>query len=108
MSFAGLPGPGFYLIGGTSEASPEFAGIVAIADQAAGHDLGNLLNPQLYAMGSGAAGLPDITTGNNTVTFNQNNHNYTVPGFNAVSGYDMASGLGTVDGAQLVVALAGK
>ena len=51
---------------------------------------------------------PDITTGNNTVTFNQNGHNYTVPGFNAVSGYDMASGLGTVDGAQLVAALAGK
>ena len=107
MSFAGLPGPGFYLVGGTSEAAPQFAGIVAIADQAAGHDLG-LLNPQLYAMGSGASGLPDITTGNNTVTFNQNNHNYTVPGFNAVSGYDMASGLGTVDGARLVAALAGK
>jgi subtilase family serine protease len=31
---------GFYLIGGTSEATPEFAGIVAIADQVAGHGLG--------------------------------------------------------------------
>ena len=51
---AGLPereaaqGPaGFYLIGGTSEASPEFAGIIAIADQVAGHGLG-LINPALY------------------------------------------------------------
>ena len=100
-------GPAFYLVGGTSEAAPQFAGIVAIADQAAGHDLG-LLNPQLYAIGAGGSGLPDITTGNNTVTFNQNGRNFTVPGFNAVPGYDMASGLGTVDGAQLVAALTGK
>ena len=107
MSFAGLGGPAFYLVGGTSEAAPQFAGIVAIADQAAGHDLG-LLNPQLYAIGAGGSGLPDITTGNNTVTFNQNGRNFTVPGFNAVPGYDMASGLGTVDGAQLVAALTGK
>jgi subtilase family serine protease len=107
MSFAGLSGPDFYPVAGTSEAAPQFAGIVAIADQAAGHDLG-LLNPTLYGIGSGGSGLPDITTGNNTVTFNQNAHNYTVRGFNAVTGYDMASGLGTVDASQLVAALAGK
>jgi subtilase family serine protease len=106
MSFGGLSGPGFYIVGGTSEASPEFAGIVAIADQAAGHDLG-LLNPKLYAIGSGGAGLPDITIGNNTVTFSQNNHAYTVGGYNADAGYDMASGLGTVDAAKLVAELAG-
>jgi subtilase family serine protease len=98
--------PGFYIIGGTSEASPQFAGIVAIADQAAGHDLG-LLNPKLYAIGSGGAGIPDITIGNNTVTFTQNGHTYTVRGYDAVGGYDMASGLGTVDAAKLVAALAG-
>jgi subtilase family serine protease len=97
--------PGFYIVGGTSEASPEFAGIVAIADQAAGHDLG-LLNPRLYAIGSGGPGIPDITIGNNTVTFTQNGHTYTVPGYNAVTGYDMASGLGTVDAAKLVAELA--
>ncbi|MBV9092544.1 MAG: S53 family peptidase [Streptosporangiaceae bacterium] len=105
MSFAGLPGPAFYIIGGTSEASPELAGIVAIADQAAGHDLG-LLNPALYGIGSGGPGIPDITIGNNTVTFTQNGHTYTVRGYNAVPGYDMASGLGTVDAAKLVAELA--
>jgi subtilase family serine protease len=105
MSFGGLPGPGFFIIGGTSEASPEFAGIVAIADQAAGHDLG-LLNPRLYALGAGSAGLPDITAGNNTVTFAQNGRTSTVDGFNAGKGYDMASGLGTIDAAKLVAALA--
>ena len=106
MSFAGLGGPAFYIVGGTSEASPEFAGIVAIADQAAGHDLG-MLNPKLYAIGSGGPGIPDITIGNNTVTFTQNGHTHTVDGFNAVPGYDMASGLGTVDAANLVSELAG-
>jgi subtilase family serine protease len=106
MSFGGLSGPGFYLVGGTSEASPEFAGIVAIADQVAGHDLG-LLNPALYTVGSGGAGIPDITIGNNTVTFTQNGRTFTVRGYNAGAGYDMASGLGTVDAAKLVAELAG-
>ncbi len=107
MSFGGLPAPAYYLIGGTSEATPLFAGIVAIADQVAGHDLG-LLNPQLYALSaSKAPGIVDITTGNNTVTVSQNARTYTVRGFEAVPGYDLASGVGTVDGAQLVAELAG-
>jgi subtilase family serine protease len=98
---------GFYLFGGTSEASPLFAGIVAVADQAAGHDLGQL-NPTLYALGAQhAAGLDDITIGNNGVTFVQNSRTYTVGGYAAVPGYDLASGLGTVDGSQLVSELAG-
>jgi subtilase family serine protease len=105
-SFPGYP-PGFYIVGGTSEATPEFAGIVAVADQAAGHDLG-LLNPALYALaGAGAPGIVDITTGNNTVSFDQNNKTYTVPGYVATNGYDLASGLGTVNGADLVAELAG-
>jgi subtilase family serine protease len=96
---------GYQIVGGTSEASPLFAGIVAIADQVAGHDLGDL-NPALYTLGSGAAGLPDITKGNNTVSFTQGGKSYTVTGYTAVAGYDLASGLGTVDGAELVAELA--
>src|SRR5207237_6825060 len=35
-----IPGQdGYYLVGGTSEATPEFAGIVAMATQVAGHRL---------------------------------------------------------------------
>ena len=100
--------PAFYLVGGTSEATPMFAGVVAIADQAAGHDLGQI-NPTLYKLAaSSASGLPDVTTGNNTVSFVQNGTNHTVAGWNAVAGYDLASGLGTVDGANLVSELAGS
>jgi len=109
LGFSGTGGvtPGWYVIGGTSEASPLFSGVVAIADQAAGHWLGTL-NPALYAIGDrGPTPITDITSGNNTVTFtNSNNVTYTVNGFTAGPGYDLASGLGTADGARLVGELA--
>jgi subtilase family serine protease len=93
---------GFYLIGGTSEASPEFAGVVAIADQWAGHGLG-LLNPALYRMeAAGKPGIVDVTSGNNTVSFTQGGSTHTVVGFNAGPGYDLASGVGTINAARFV------
>ena len=48
----------------------------------------------------------DVTHGNNSVKFKQDGHWYTVRGFRAGSGYDLASGLGTVDAARLVPELA--
>ena len=91
--------PGWHLIGGTSEASPIFSGIVAMADQKAHHRLGDI-NPALYAMGAAGSGtgLVDVTSGNNSYAG--------VTGFNATTGYDMASGWGTIDGAAFVKALA--
>jgi subtilase family serine protease len=101
QSFPGTP-HGWSLICGTSEASPEFAGIVAIADQYAERRLG-LVNPALYAMAAaGAAGIVDVTRGDNTVSFKQDGHWYKVVGFDAGPGYDLASGLGTVDAAEFV------
>lgn len=97
----------YNIVGGTSEASPLFSGIVAIADQAAGKDLG-LLNPSLYNLpAAGGAGLNDITSGNTTVSFFEGGASHTVLGYAATTGYDLASGLGTPDGAALVTALAG-
>ena len=101
-SFAGTGGKGWYIIGGTSEASPIFSGIVALADQVAGHRLG-LLNPALYALGAASAhvrgtGLVDITAGDNGFAG--------VTGYSATSGYDLASGWGTIDAARFVPALA--
>jgi subtilase family serine protease len=99
--------PGYYIFGGTSEASPLFSGIVAIADQAAGHRLG-LLNPALYALGNGGnGGIVDITSGTNTVTFEQGGQTITVNGMPAGPGYDLSSGLGTANGNRLVNDLAG-
>jgi subtilase family serine protease len=107
--------PGFGLASGTSEATQLFAGIVAIADQAAGHWLG-WLNPTLYAHAAGdlGGGIVDVTSGNNTYTFCQadcgaaNEVDTTVPGYDAGPGYDMASGLGTIDAAQFVAALSAR
>ena len=105
QSFPGIPA-GWYPTCGTSEATPMFAGIVALADQVAHHSLG-LINPALYAMSAGhAPGLVDVTSGNNTVSVTQNNQLDTVPGFNAAPGYDLASGVGTVNAALFVPELA--
>ncbi len=91
---------------GTSEATPLFAGIVALADQVAGHSLG-LINPALYRLAAeGAPGIVDVRSGNNTVSFSQGGHEHTVRGFTAVPGYDLASGVGTVNAAYFVRELA--
>lgn len=99
-------GPAWYVDCGTSEATPLFAGIVALADQVAGHPLG-LINPALYQMSAEhAPGIVDVTSGNNTVSFTQNGTLYTVQGYSAGPGYDLASGVGTVNAALFVPELA--
>jgi len=108
-SFGGAP-VGYDIVGGTSEATPLFSGIVAIADQIAGRRLG-LINPTLYdrlAGRHGGSGIPDITLGDNTFTVldDKGAPEFTVPGFKAVKGYDMASGLGSVDATPFTTQLA--
>jgi len=101
----------WHIVAGTSEASPLFAGIVAIADQMAGHRLG-WLNGRLYQLAGGQeqqpTGIVDVTQGNNTFGpfTNSDGTTHTVQGFNALVGYDMASGWGTVDAASFVPAIA--
>jgi subtilase family serine protease len=98
----GYSGAGYYLIGGTSEATPLFAAVVAISDQYAGHGLG-LLNPALYKMyAADDPGIVDVTAGTTTVTFEQGGELHSVLGFDAVKGYDLASGVGTVNAALFV------
>jgi subtilase family serine protease len=101
-------GPGYFQIAGTSEASPIFSGIVAMADQLAGHDLGQL-NRRLYELATTSNnGIVDVTKGGNGMTFpdaHQGNAVVTVAGYNAGPGYDMASGLGTINAAVFIPAL---
>ncbi|WP_252395370.1 S53 family peptidase [Streptantibioticus parmotrematis] len=80
---------------GTSEASPLFAAVVALADQAAGHRLGQIDDDLYRLQGHAHSGLVDVTTGRTGTA-----------GFPATRGYDQATGLGTVDAAVLVHALA--
>jgi subtilase family serine protease len=98
------------IVGGTSESTPLFSGIVALADQIAGHSLGDI-NPALYALESNPlSGIVDVTEGDNTFTVlgEEGESLFTVKGFKAKKGYDMASGLGTVNGYVFAHALAGK
>ncbi|HEY2127106.1 MAG TPA: S53 family peptidase [Streptosporangiaceae bacterium] len=98
---------GWYPTCGTSEATPLFAGVVALADQIAGHPLG-LINPALYGMlAKHLPGLVDVVKGNNTVSFIQSGQ-HTVHGFTARPGYDLASGVGTVNAYYFAYELAGK
>lgn len=107
----GEPAPNtFSLVGGTSEATPLFAGIVAIADQIAGHPLG-LINPSMYLLEHlPHSGIVDITKGNNSFSdFNEAGETlFSIPGYEARPGYDMASGLGTVEALAFTRALAGR
>ena len=95
-----------FLICGTSMATPLFAGVVALADQVAGQSLG-LINPALYRMSAARApGIADITSGNNTISFSRGGKTVTVRGFPAVRGYDLVTGVGTVNAALFVPELA--
>jgi subtilase family serine protease len=104
-SFGGAPA-GWSPSCGTSEATPLFAGVIALADQLAGHRLGPV-NSALYRLAAAhAPGIVDVTKGNNSVSFRQGGQRHTVRGFTAGPGYDLASGLGTVNAALFVPELA--
>jgi subtilase family serine protease len=87
-----------YYIAGTSAATPSLASVMALVLQNAGTPWGNV-NPNLYTLASQqAAGGPavfhDITSGNNSVPG--------VTGYSAGPGYDMTTGLGSVNAFLLV------
>ena len=93
--------PAFFKFGGTSVGSPQWAGITALADQAAGHRLG-FLNPSLYALARTplySIVFHDITTGNNSWDVSG------ITGYSAHAGWDPASGLGSPNAAVLIAFL---
>lgn len=98
--------PYLYFVGGTSAGSPQWAGIAALANQARAMaskgPIGDL-NPTLYSIASNAtsyaADFHDITVGNDILA-------PSTVGYPAGTGYDLASGLGTPNVANLVASLA--
>lgn len=95
---------------GTSAAAPSFAGIVAILNQyqvAKGFQTtsgqGNA-NPNLYRLAQTAGIFHDITQGSNIVPCAGGTTNCTVGsyGYSAGPGYDLVTGLGSVDANALV------
>jgi kumamolisin len=89
---------GWQVMGGTSAASPLWAGLIALASQEAasrGNPSLGFLNPALYRLGSSTtAALPfhDVIIGGNLY-------------YSATSGWDYATGWGSPDAAMLIPAL---
>lgn len=98
--------------GGTSASAPAFAGMLALVAQAHGSASDNYRLGQadniLYQLAQSkyAAVFHDVTTGNNSVACASGSpncgSNLFLSGYNAGSGYDLASGLGSVDAAAMV------
>jgi subtilase family serine protease len=92
--------------GGTSFGAPTFSGIVAILNQKTGSKQGNV-NPTLYALAaSNASAFHDITSGNNIVPCGAGTTDCPTTGtaqygYNAGPGYDLVTGLGSIDAAVL-------
>jgi subtilase family serine protease len=93
--------PIWFVVGGTSAGSPQWAGIIALANQLStdqGHGKLGFINPALYKLAESAAystDFHDITVGNNQQVG-------TPVGFAAKAGYDFATGWGTPNVSNLV------
>jgi trimeric autotransporter adhesin len=104
FSFAGY--------GGTSTSAPAFAGILALVQQKTGNRLGQAAK-NLYGLYNGpnaSAIFHDTTTGNISVPCTSGTPNcskntagyYFLTGYNTAAGYDLATGLGSVDVTNLI------
>jgi subtilase family serine protease len=106
-SACGAPGTFVFGFSGTSAGSPQWAGLVADADQMAGGRVG-MLNKTLYKLGKGnTAGtyFHDTTVGDNSVPASSVS-GAAITGFPAVAGYDESTGWGTPIANTLVPAIA--
>ena len=103
---------GFYFGGGepnpftgTSCVAPLYAGLAAVLNAALGQKIG-FLNPTLYSLG-GTPAFKDVTSGNNDsgdtplAVFNRP----PAPYYTAALGWDACSGLGSINGTNLLAAL---
>jgi pseudomonalisin len=98
---------GLYMVGGTSASSPAFAGLMAIVNQYTGGRNGNP-NTRFYSLATQApVAYHDVTTGTIAVPCAGGSPGCPQPapatnvgvmtGYAAAKGYDLATGLGSVD-----------
>jgi hypothetical protein len=93
--------------GGTSASTPAFAGMLALVEQSTGSRLGQA-NDVLYRLAATkySTVFHDVVTGDNAVVCQAGSlgcgSNGFTTGYDAAPGYDLASGLGSVDVAALV------
>lgn len=107
-SACGAAGTFVFGFSGTSCGSPQWAGLVALADQMAGGRVG-MINKTLYKLGKGntASSLfHDTTVGDNSVPFDSGTPGTPITGFSAAPGWDNATGWGSPIANTLVPAIA--
>jgi hypothetical protein len=112
-----------YFVWGTSAAAPSFAAITALIDEQmnamtpgdlrqglANYELYNIASKETFANCNGSTGtftgtcvFNDITSGNNAVP-GEVNYGLTTAQYKAGPGYDLASGLGSVNVTNLIAA----
>jgi subtilase family serine protease len=100
LAFLGFVGSGTWAVfGGTSAASPAWAAIIALLNQANGAPVG-YITPQIYSLRGMGFFSPfhDITIGNNSDADGQ----FSVDGFTASHGYDLTTGEGTPNVARFI------
>jgi kumamolisin len=85
------------VIGGTSAVAPLWAGLVALLNEKLGDEVG-FLHPDLYGRIASAGALFDVVDGNNDLRGN-------LGGYAAGQGWDACTGLGTPNGAAILIAL---
>ena len=100
--------------GGTSFGAPVFAGMLALINQMKGYNTGSgNINPSLYTMATSGASYSagnifhDIVTGNNECTAGATYCSSTsgsTTNYNTAAGYDLVTGLGSIDLANLATA----
>jgi subtilase family serine protease len=101
---------GWYDIGGTSLSCPQWAGLVAIADQLNKAKYGQLglglINPALYKLAANpakyAADYFDVAHTAIAGVENDNQEDPSIPGYPATQGWDPVTGLGTPNAATLI------
>jgi len=101
-------GGGHGVVSGTSAGTPQWAAIIALANELRGKQgrpkLG-LATPQLYAV---ARDRSDYRQDFHDITVGNNNFVGQLPGFDADPGYDLATGLGTPNVTKLLSDIAGR
>ncbi len=92
------------VFGGTSAASPVLAGIITLINQQTGRMQGNI-NPRLYQLAATSPdAFHDVTTGDNKVpctTGSTGCPSGGTIGYSAGAGYDLVTGLGSIDAYNL-------
>jgi kumamolisin len=91
-------------VGGTSAVAPLYAGLVTLINQALGQPVQALLQ-KLYGMSADqkASVFRDITAGDNSVPKSQ--FGPAVAGYQAATGWDACTGLGSINGSALLQVL---